>query len=464
MIKKLPDILIIIFLIFAGFGRLYGGGTLEIFIKKPHIPFVQLAYYYGPGVYLVDTLSLDQDGHAQYTGNTLPAGIYLIVFNDTISFEFMISGDQDLKIEFAGTPDILNMSVSGNRESEAFNGFLKEQLKTHHEIENLKKQAHKNALVVDSLKYYKEKIDQTEAEYQLKLETIINNYPGTFLADYLSLLKTLEFSGYKKSALRNGPVSPDKNIPSDYLNIYFEQVNFYNPGLIRTPLLYPQIEEYLKQIAVNPWEEIIEGVNLLINKSSANEKMYQYILTLLFNHYYTLKADPVNERVYIQIAQDYYLACKAPWADSTFIDKLSIEVDRLIVTMLGAPVPPIVLTDLTGKEIQFPFANADYQILYFWDSNCKLCTRLTQELFTWYISVKNKNIKVVSIQMDTGESGIENQYSDSPGWIYTSYTGDPTALQKLFNLNYVPALFLIGPDNRIVAKYFQVGELDGLLE
>lgn len=124
---------------------------------------------------------------------------------------------------------------------------------------------------------------------------------------------------------------------------------------------------------------------------------------------------------------------------------------------VGTKVPDFTLsTPETGKTINFYsfLKGKKCVILDFWASWCVWCRKENPNVRAAYDTYKNQGVDVLSVSLDEKEPAWRKALEqDKPIWPQAwEKRGTKAGLYNWFNLNGIPAIFLIANDGTIVAK------------
>lgn len=123
---------------------------------------------------------------------------------------------------------------------------------------------------------------------------------------------------------------------------------------------------------------------------------------------------------------------------------------------VGSAAPDFTLPAPDGKQINFKdFLKGKKCVLVdFWASWCGWCRKENPNVRAVYDEFKDKGFDVISVSVDTKEPAWRKALDeDKPSWQQVvDYRGTKDGLYKWYNLNGIPAIFLISNDGTIVAK------------
>ncbi|MGM9777510.1 MAG: peroxiredoxin family protein [Prevotella sp.] len=123
---------------------------------------------------------------------------------------------------------------------------------------------------------------------------------------------------------------------------------------------------------------------------------------------------------------------------------------------VGMEAPDFTLPTPDGNQIHFKdFLKGKKCVLVdFWASWCVWCRKENPNVRAAYDEFKDKGFDVISVSVDTkNEAWRKALDEDKPMWAQVvDYRGTKDGLYKWYNLNGIPAIFLIDGNGFIVAK------------
>ncbi|MDN5288118.1 MAG: Peroxiredoxin [Mucilaginibacter sp.] len=131
---------------------------------------------------------------------------------------------------------------------------------------------------------------------------------------------------------------------------------------------------------------------------------------------------------------------------------------------VGQAAPDFTQNDTLGKPVSLKSFRGKYVLLDFWASWCVPCRAENPNVVKAYNKFKNKGFTVLSVSLDQPgkkEAWLKAIHTDHLTWTHVSdlkFWGN--AVVKLYDINAVPANFLIGPDGVILAKDLKGEELE----
>jgi peroxiredoxin len=167
----------------------------------------------------------------------------------------------------------------------------------------------------------------------------------------------------------------------------------------------------------------------------------------------------------------------------TFFDSVSTELSRELPNnpvainlaemvntkrslTIGAEAPDIELANPDGEIIRLSSLRGSYVLVDFWAAWCKPCRAENPNIVRAYNKYKNENFKVLGVSLDrTREAWLKAIEQDGLPWIHISdlkYWN--SIVTKSYQINSIPASYLIDPEGKIVGKNLRGPMLEAKLK
>ena len=420
---------------------------------------IYLAHYYGSKVLRVDSVQLDKTGTGvfKYKENR-PQGIYVIYLNKDKYFEFLLGADQQFSMRTSFEPQAKRI-FEGAPETEMFQQYQEFLTVQRAKQQKLQKEyeLHKNN--PDSAKVLIADIDKLNIGMESYWAKKSKENEGTFFADFLRSMI------YPRPAPFDIPAScknPDSlkwvmnyNFMKDH---YWDNFNFAQPALIRSPLIDTRIDNYFKNTLLQIPDSFLQPTFALIEKSKVNEEMYRYISLNRLNDGVTSEVMGMD-KLFVEIADRYFLNDKEAWLDSAALAKVKEKVRVTKPNLIGKLAPELKLPDSEGMFFSLRQMNAKYTILYFWEPNCSHCKKTTPLLYKdLYLPFKDKGVEIYAVCTQNKKEDWMKAISEYKIYDWTN-VWDPSVtsnFHSLYDIFSTPVIYILDPTKHIIAKRLDV--------
>jgi thiol-disulfide isomerase/thioredoxin len=480
---KFRPLFLLFFLIATGLSGMSEGYEINFSIPSFRGDTVVLGHRFNASFVPQDTVIADPKGRGTFTGDdALPEGMYLVFLPDQTFFDLLIGKDQFFEFETDTSDYTALMKISGSVDNEAFYAYqlyLKESREKAMALQSALSAASNAA---DSASA-RETLDQLNASVQHHIEDLISANQDNFFGVFLKALQEVKVPDPPLGA-DGKPLDPAFRYKY-YKAHYFDNFDFTDVRLLRTPFYEQKIMTYIEKVAFQSPDSLIADVDMLIEGSRSDPQLFRYMLITLFNHF--AKSQIMGmDAVYIHIADKYYIP-EAEWSDPEFISKLKERVVKSKPTLIGTKATDIQLVEVdrdhfiqslenedlkknpyVGKFFQLYDIKAKYTILYFWEADCGHCQKATPELYEAYKRLKEKGVEVVAVNTLSGEEGKvkwidyinENGFYD---WVNCWNPYDFT-YKNIYDVMTTPQLFVLNADKVIVAKRIAPEQAEKIIE
>lgn len=479
--KKILPILILVALTTQVFGQ-KDDYSIKLKIKEMKEADCFLISYFGNQRFYKDTAKFDANGLAHFTGKKtqLESGIYGVYTGGKVLFEILVD-ELVIDIETDTLDYIKKMVVKKSDENKLFLehllfvGNLQEKaapLREKHSNENTSEAEKKE------LEQQLNAIEEDIKKYRL---SIIEKQPTTFVAAIFKAMKepeTTEFNEIKNDSL----VRVLRY--NYYKKHFFDDTDFTDERLLRSPLYHNKLEKYFKSVAYPHPDSIITDVDFVVEKARTNKEMFKYSVHYLINYYEKSKIMGMDA-VFAHIALKYYTHKDAYWADSTTIEKVQERATKISPLLLGKKAINLILMDTASKNwVNMYEQKADYTILIFWDPECGHCKKELPKIAEYYETIKNKSVIVYAVSSDHNEAWKKFIRENKLDFINVAVPKDVFEDQKkateyvlkgytdLNSLNYgntydvfsTPQIYLLNKNKEIMAKKLDAELLKQVLD
>ena len=431
---------------------------IKIEVKNFKDKSLSLGYHYGDKQYILDSAKVGEGSSFRFHQNKkINNGIYFF-YSNSMYMEFVL-GDENRKFSFeTDTLDyVKNLKIFGSKENQQFNRYQLFLAKQRLKSQNLQKELQKNKKD-EGIKKTLRNINASVKNYQ---DSIIRSYPTFMVSKILKATSTVEvptFEGKENSNLLRY---------NYYKKHFFDNIDFSDNSLLRTPIVWSKVEEYLgKVVSQNP-DSVAKASRFILEKSKANEEAFKYFLNTITSKYENAEIMGM-ENVFVDLAEQYYLTGQADWLSEDLLSKIEKRVKELRPNLIGKKAPILHLVDTTLVEpIYLEHINNPFVVLYFYDPDCGHCKKETPKLSEAYEKELSKyGVQILAVPTITDSKRWKeyvNKNKDLP-WMHAADPYVRSNFRADYNLKTTPQIFVLDKNKKIIAKKLEAEQLTGFIK
>ena len=471
----MKKILILIFLNLFLFSNLFSQSyKIEGEVLGLEDTDVILAYYFGGKQYAKDTTE-SKNGKFIFTGDEkLDGGMYLIVLPEQKWFDIIIS-EQKFKFKTSLNNLVSDMQFTNSKENTPFYSYLNFINSKQKDIAPIREKL-KNANGAENKELQKE---------QEKIDNEVLKYREKFLANNKNIFFSKIIKATIDPIIPDSPKDKDGNIDETfpfryYKNHFWDNVDFSDSRILRTPLFFSKMEQYLDKMTAKIPDSLIVSANILVEKSKANDEIFRYVVSHITSKYERSKIMGMDA-VFVNMVENYYITKMCPWVDEEQLKKIIERAEKISPNLIGKVAPEFVdvygrpfMKDLNGKIHTLQSVEADYTLLVFYGPTCGHCKKEIPKIKNALDSLINLKYDIktfaVATEFDVEEwkKFIKDQKTED--WINVADIshddeGNPLASsdwRDKYDIYSTPVVYLLDDKKRIIAKrinYKQFAEI-----
>jgi thiol-disulfide isomerase/thioredoxin len=441
------------------------GQGYRISVHVPDLPSTDLilAHRIGLKFYTDDTLKTQGDGRLVFKGDSLlPQGMYQLVFPDKKYVEFFLGPIQFFEIRTLGSALTDSLSFTGSPENSHFIDWQRKYSAIRNRTAYLQEKIRKGNLSADSIQIINRELRSIQMYGNHVWDEAIKNLDETAAGSFVR--------GMRPVRLPDSLVSlrTQEGQYKQYLYFrthFFDDVNFSDERMLRTPLLESKLDQYFNQIVPPYPDSIIRDARIIIDRSRVKPDVFRFVVQYLLNLY----SDPKvmgTDAVYVYLAENYYLNGQATWIDSVNLQGIRVRVTDLKPLILGAPAPVLPgLINTKSTPVSIDTLKADYLVLFFWDPGCSHCKEVLPKLFLEYPGLQKLGCEVIAVDTHAEKDPwIKYIEENNLTWINVY---SPVYYREILNRYQVfttPRIFILDKDRKIIGKDLAVEQIKPFIE
>jgi thiol-disulfide isomerase/thioredoxin len=442
------------------------GHSIGITVNGTQETKIRLAYHLGSEQYIKDSLSTDKAGEGRFTGSEkLSPGVYMIVFPGNSFFEFLAGEDQHFDISCSINDPAGTLVFKGSEENDRFLEYQKKWKALQEEAMAASEKLRAGSPSGSEATALKQQLSDQEKKMKQYLHETADKNKGTLLGAIAKSIIPVETIA---PAVPAGMANPDSvsRLWSYlyYKDHFFDNIDFSQPGLIRSPVLGGKLDQFFGQVVIQMPDSINKEADRVLEMSGRNKDMFQYVAVWLLNRYATSEIMG-HDAVVVHLADSVYLAGKAPWANEEYLSDLAKRVERLRPNLIGKKAAEMVMSSFAGQYVSLYDVKADFTIVYFWEPDCGHCKEATPLLKTYYEENRGKGIEVFAVCTQSDREKWEKYIADHGlswinGW-------DPQRLSRFdyfYNVESTPLIYILDRNKRIIAKRLAVPDIGPFID
>ncbi|MCV9386327.1 peroxiredoxin family protein [Reichenbachiella ulvae] len=152
--------------------------------------------------------------------------------------------------------------------------------------------------------------------------------------------------------------------------------------------------------------------------------------------------------------------------NSSYTADLTQKVNSMRNLAIGAEAPEISLPNPNGEIITLSSLRGKYVLIDFWAAWCRPCRMENPNVVKMYEKYHDKGFDILGVSLDRKkESWVQAIQQDGLNWNHVSdlqYFNSEAA--QLYQINSIPATYLIDPEGKIIGKNLRGPVLEAKLE
>lgn len=433
--------------------------TVQVKIENTKDTVAYLGYPYGDKKYVLDTAKVENENvFIFHKVDTLEEGIYFIYTPNSIYFE-IIGDNQEIYLETDTANLVKSLKIKGSEGTALFRDFQLFMQESQQQAARLTEKVKTDTANASTYREQLMALDEKVKDYRQQL---IENNPDLFVAKLIKSTIDIEVPESPKD--ENGKETDPSFRFNYYRQHFFDNIDFSEPGMLRTPILHQKIMEYLDKLTYQHPDSLAKAAHFIIEKARANKDVFRYCVVSISNKYETSNIMGMDA-VFVDLAEKYYLTGQAWWADEELVEKIATRV-RELKPLIGDAAPEIIALDMEGNPVSLRSIEAEYVVLYLYDHDCGHCKKETPKLQKLYeTKLIDMGVEVYAANVNTDEEKWKEFVNEhNLTFINVADPHTQSNFRADYYVNRTPKIYILDSNKKIIAKRLDVDQIEGFIK
>jgi len=446
-------------------GLAQSGHKIDFELSNYENDTIIIGYYFADRQLVQDTLIAESKGKFVLSGkDPLEPGIYLMLIKPDNSFlQFMVNDkEQHFSIK-TNALKLGDVSFKNSKDNELFYDYLSFLGEHRPKSQNLKNQQKDLEAKGKSTEQLLKKLDALDEEVWAYQKKIIAENPKTITALLIkgnTDIDVPEFTGT--------PEEVKEKSFKYYKKHFFDNIEFENPAIIRTPFLDTRIKSYIDNLTPKYPDSMSESIDLILEKLKPIDDAYKFYLSTYLNESANSKVVG-QDAVYVHLVDNYYKTGKADWVTEESLQKLVDNADRLRPNLIGRTAPDVQLYKEDGTPLNLSAIDTDYTVLFFWAPDCGHCKKSMPDAIAFNEKYKDKGVTVLAVCTKHTEKypSCWEYIKNKENMEHFLNVGDEfhrSRFKKIFNVRSTPMIYILDRNREILVKSIGTNQLEEVME
>lgn len=432
---------------------------IEITVDNLEDSIAYLGYYRGDKRYVLDTTAISDKGYMVFEGNkVVKTGVYFL-YTGSYTMDFLIDRSLEFSLKTERETTFASLVVDNCPDNEQFRAFQLVMIDHQQKMKDLTASLDSTSVKSDTTRVREEMAKLNEIN-TFKRDSLLAAFGDTYMSQILIMMA-------KSPELEIETDSPSiEQKKAQYLYYkehFFDGIDFSSEGLIRAPNFYGKVKEYIDRVTFQNPDSIISSIDLVLAKCEENPELFRFWMGTFFQEYQNPKIMGMD-KVFVHLADNYYLKGKIEWADSTLLAELEKEMKFQRESQIGLKAPQIYLQDTLENRTSLYDIKSDYLVLYFYDPDCGHCKKKTPVLYDLYKKM-NGDFDVAAVTVNTEQKKWKDfiKKFDLNGWYNLGDPNYKSNFRVQYNVRSTPQVYILDKDKMIIAKKLDVEQIEGFI-
>ncbi|MFO8066170.1 MAG: TlpA disulfide reductase family protein, partial [Bacteroidales bacterium] len=298
----------------------------------------------------------------------------------------------------------------------------------------------------------------------------INNKKSEYIESFPEGLFTAILKAQKDVPLPEQKIKPDgtpdrQALYNQYLKDYWQNIDLTDERLLRTPVYHQKLNHFFNSVVIQTPDSIISAADRLIEKTRPNDEMFKYTVWYVMNLSEKSKLMGMDA-LFVHMAENYYLTGDAFWISDEYKEKIAERTEVLKPLLIGSVAPNIKVYTPEKESYALHDVSSKYTALYFWDSECSHCKKVSPALYEVYQNNKEKGLKVFAMNVEMDREKWLNYIKENGfnEWINVHDPTNQSGFRDKYDIYSIPIIYLLDEDKKIIAKEITAKQVEELID
>lgn len=423
--------------------------TLKINGARPSKAY--LIGTHGEQRFTLDSTMVSSAGAMRFQNSEgYPQGLYAILFGGNNVVQVMLPEDQKFSMEATLMQEKQTMKVEGSLDNQLYyeNSRFEDGLKPKFSAVAAKLKGLQEG--TPAYNAAKAEQDQLVALRRSTLQNLFKKHPNTL------------YVAFKKAG--QNPIAKPGLSDSERIWLYrkefWNDVDFSDPRLIRTPVVFNKLKRYMTELTPQNPDSVTQSAIYITDLVEPYPDYFKLVANWIPLHYDPLKSTLMDPHmVYVNMIERYFTPEKAFWSDKVTLSGLQQRSGEMSASLLGKIGPDVISTDPNGQTKSIYEMKSEYVIVYMYNPTCEHCLEQTPKMVQFYNQNKGKGFDVFAIALDTNDKEWKD-YIAKNNMTWTNVY-DPTnkSIYGKYYVDNTPELYVLNKDRKIIGKNLKVNQI-----
>lgn len=479
--------LYVFFFLVPLFSQAENGYSIEVQLDGFERDTIMLGYYLMDKQYLQDTAYRNAKGTFVFEGEeTLKPGVYLVIMPpENAFFQILVNErEQNFFIRTSVNNNVGDFEQSGSSENQLFYdylGFLNAQRPEAEKLQQEIVERRKEEKDTEKLEKELESLNQQVSIYQ---KNLVLNHPESLTAAIIQSTFEIDIPAFDETDEQE----LQKKRYFFYKNHYFDYLNLGDPRLLRSPVLFGKVKDFIEKVTVQHPDSISRSIDTVLSRMMEAEETFKFYLVHFLNKYAQSKVVGMDA-IYVHLVDHYYAKGMAPWTEEEQLQKIIDNAITLKPLLIGKVAPDISMQviDVDGT-IEAKDAENEYQrfktagtidlhqvespftVLVFWAPDCGHCKKSMPKLLEFYQQYKDKGVVIYSVctktykDMPDCAQFIKDKNLEGSNFFNMVDPFFKSRFKTIYDIKTTPQLYILDENKEIITKKIAVDQLAEVMD